>query len=171
MSQEARVSYYLVPRFWLHPKYCHSKKSPNQQRVHMIKNVWISLEFALSETFLSQRLGKVCILLFTYIVTGKTFSADRKMRRKIEEGHKIRFSCIAAYFAKVAIVAASAIAVFPAPVGAQTKTELPFRKSWTASFWKSSSVNLKVDAISSRLRLGFPEAMSAAACTMIEHEI
>lgn len=56
------------------------------------------------------------------------------------------------YLARTAMVAASAIAVLPAPVGAQTMTELPFRKCRTDSCWKPSKGNLKVASISLRVK-------------------
>ena len=67
--------------------------------------------------------------------------------------------------ARTATAAASAMAVFPAPVGAHTSTELPARNFCTASFWKRSNGNWNVSSISPKVRLLLADRMRASICT------
>ncbi len=77
-----------------------------------------------------------------------------------------RVQCYSEYssadLARTATAAASAMAVFPAPVGAHTSTDFPSRKCETACFWKPSKGNWKVSSISSRVKLLFADNIRAS---------
>ena len=72
--------------------------------------------------------------------------------------------------ARTAMAAASAMAVFPLAVGAQTTTDWPARNFSTACCWKRSKVYEKADAMASYEVAAALVACNPPACTQHESQ-